>query len=74
MIDSSPLSRVLYPQTVQASRPGDIAEGPTTVSTAATSAAAPKNTHRLHGTRVNPYHSLRCNIKKTRPVRTSQVP
>ncbi|PRX30738.1 alpha,alpha-trehalase [Paraburkholderia sp. BL18I3N2] len=46
---------VLYPQTVQASRPSDIAEGPAGVSAAAASAAAaPKNTHRLHGTRVNP--------------------
>ncbi|MFL9929434.1 alpha,alpha-trehalase TreF [Paraburkholderia sp. RL18-103-BIB-C] len=45
---------VLYPQTVQASRPSDIPEGPAGVSAAAASAAAaPKNTHRLHGTRVN---------------------
>ncbi|MEA3129902.1 MAG: alpha,alpha-trehalase [Paraburkholderia sp.] len=46
---------VLYPQTVQASRPSDIPEGPAGVSAAAASAAAaPKNTHRLHETRVNP--------------------
>jgi alpha,alpha-trehalase len=46
---------VLYPQTVQASRPSDIPEGPAGVSAAAASAAAaPKNTHRLHGTRVSP--------------------
>jgi alpha,alpha-trehalase len=45
----------LYPQTVQASRPSDIPEGPAGVSAAAASAAvAPKNTHRLYGTRVNP--------------------
>jgi hypothetical protein len=37
------------PQTVRASRPSDIPEGPASVS-----AAALKNTHRLHGTRVNP--------------------
>jgi alpha,alpha-trehalase len=44
----------LYPQTVQASRPSDIPEGPAGVpAAAAAAAAAPKNTHRLHGTRVN---------------------
>jgi alpha,alpha-trehalase len=46
---------VLYPQAVQTSRPSDIAEGPAGVSAAAASAAAaPKDTHRLRGTRVNP--------------------
>lgn len=45
----------LYPQTVQATRPSDIPEGPAGVSAAAASAAAaPKNTHRLHGARANP--------------------
>jgi alpha,alpha-trehalase len=45
----------LYPQTVQASRPSDIPEGPAGVSAAAAAAAAaPKTTHRLHGARVNP--------------------
>ncbi|VVD33174.1 alpha,alpha-trehalase TreF [Paraburkholderia dioscoreae] len=45
----------LYPQAVQASRPGDLPEGPAGVSAAAAAAAAaPKNTHRLDGTRVNP--------------------
>jgi alpha,alpha-trehalase len=45
----------LYPQSVQASRPRDIPEGPAGVSAAAASAAvAPKNTHRLHEKRVNP--------------------
>ncbi|WP_345816310.1 alpha,alpha-trehalase TreA [Paraburkholderia sp. PREW-6R] len=47
---------LLYPQTVQATRPSDIPEGPAGVSAAAASAAvAPKNSHRLHeSTRVNP--------------------
>ncbi|CAB3694097.1 alpha,alpha-trehalase TreA [Paraburkholderia rhynchosiae] len=45
----------LYPQTVNASRPSDIPAGPAGVSAAAASAAAaPKNTHRLQSTRVNP--------------------
>ncbi|MFM0339679.1 alpha,alpha-trehalase TreF [Paraburkholderia fungorum] len=45
----------MYPQTVQASRPSDIPEGPAGVSAAAASAAAaPKNTHRLHGTQTSP--------------------
>ncbi|WP_244221058.1 alpha,alpha-trehalase TreF [Paraburkholderia aromaticivorans] len=46
---------VLYPQAVRTSRPGDIPEGPAGVSAAASAAAAaPKNTHRLNGARVNP--------------------
>jgi alpha,alpha-trehalase len=46
---------VMYPQSAQTARPSDIPEGPAGVSSAAASAAAAsKNTHRLHGTRVNP--------------------
>lgn len=45
----------LYPQAVSSSRPSDIPAGPAGVSAAAASAAAaPKNTHRLQGMRVNP--------------------
>ncbi|TGT18438.1 alpha,alpha-trehalase, partial [Mesorhizobium sp. M3A.F.Ca.ET.174.01.1.1] len=45
----------LYPQAVSSSRPSDIRAGPAGVAAAAASAAAaPKNTHRLQGMRVNP--------------------